>query len=59
MDWCWSVPSEMWPIPLGAGLVIKVYLLSGSLCNLVMQAAGQDALNAAMLIAPNDQIPGS
>ena len=32
---------------------------SQALCNLVMQAAGQDALNAAMWIAPNEQIPGS
>jgi hypothetical protein len=32
---------------------------SQNLCYLVMQGAGQDALNAAMLIAPNDQIPGS
>lgn len=29
---------------------------STALCNLIMQAAGQDALNAAMLIAPNEQI---
>jgi hypothetical protein len=29
------------------------------LCNLVMQASGLDALNAAMLIAPDDHIPDS
>jgi hypothetical protein len=29
------------------------------LCNIVMQASGQDALNAALLIAPDGEIPGS
>jgi hypothetical protein len=35
---------------------LRVNGKSDALCDLIMQASGQDALNAAMWIAPNDPI---
>lgn len=40
-------------------ILLAVGTKNQALCNLIMQAAGQDALNAAVSIAPDEVIPGS
>jgi hypothetical protein len=51
----WAGATSPEPLQLIERLTGKIQ----PLCNLVMQASGLDALNAAMLIAPSEEIPSS
>jgi hypothetical protein len=60
--WCNKLPGNQFtfnwnpPVPNQEPTILRVDGKSNELCDLIMQTAGQDALNAAVLIAPDEAI---